>query len=451
MFSKDRPFLEIDGKDVRIYPININAPLNVEFEESFPHCCEFHESVKEMIDTFVDNFPKSNLEKEVQRRLHISRKDLQYLKIRIPKQVKYTEQIIRDKINAEDWYEDITDYIEYNVYSLGSPSFGRGTYSIAVNHWVLNAKLNIEDYKREKLSLFLHQYINPSEPVETASLNKLHSIYQRWLKSFPFDLPYFSGIKHQFENRLPFLAGKARVNRYSKVATAKGHTESSFVIALLDLTKSILSKIDSVQLFEEGKISSTEQRRLELIKQERKVKNKELLEQYSQRELKYIKTIKQWLKDEKEFFLELKSIDLKEVKAKPSKRNIKNTDSSLVSFGYKTKDTTNLKKFVLELNRQVYFLKDGEKSVENFIKVLNSKDLSKEMPDIYFNCETTQLYYIFNKLKPYFNKLTFKNIEKSQLFYTKNGTLLKAQNLSASKVDLPKNYKEIDQAFTLLQ
>src|SRR5690554_7770278 len=113
MFSKDRPFLEIDGKDVRIYPININAPLNVEFEESFPHCCEFHESVKEMIDTFVDNFPKSNLEKEVQRRLHISRKDLQYLKIRIPKQVKYTEQIIRDKINAEDWYEDITDYIEY--------------------------------------------------------------------------------------------------------------------------------------------------------------------------------------------------------------------------------------------------------------------------------------------------------------------------------------------------
>src|SRR5690554_1763657 len=451
MFTNEKPFFEIDPKHVRVHPFNVKAPENVEFDDNFPKCCTFHTSIIEPLEDFVNNFPNSHEERSIAKNLYLNKEDIRYILEKIPRQVRFIEQFILNKKDDEDWYEEITDYIEYNIDSLGSPSFGLGTFLGALKHWILNADVGIENHKRQELVLYLEQYINPEVDLERTNFNRLNSIHQRWLSSFPFELSFFRDLEPHFRKRLPFLSEKPRVNRFTNLAKAKIHTESSFVIALLDLTKSILSKIDSVQLFEDGKISSTEQRRLELIKQERKVKSKELLEQYSQRELKYIKTIKQWLKDEKEFFLELKSIDLKEVKAKPSKRNIKNTDSRLVSFGYKTKDTTNLKKFVLELNRQVYFLKDGEKSVENFIKVLNSKDLSKEMPEVYFNCETTQLYYIFNKLKPYFNKLTFKNIEKSQLFYTKNGTLLKAQNLSASKVDLPKNYKEIDQAFTLLQ
>jgi|SRR5690554_718503 len=168
----------------------------------------------------------------------------------------------------------------------------------------------------------------------------------------------------------------------------------------------------------------------------------------------YTSMFKKYLEIEAEFIKETKDVSFfentKPINSVVSKNRLK-ADKASFSFGYKTKDTTNLKKFILELNRQLYFLKDGDESVENLLKVLTSKDLSGRLPKVYFNCDTTQLYYIFNKLKPYFNNLTFTNVEKSRLFFTKNGTLLKAQNLSSSKVDLPKNYKEIDQAFTLLQ
>jgi hypothetical protein len=169
---------------------------------------------------------------------------------------------------------------------------------------------------------------------------------------------------------------------------------------------------------------------------------------------KYTSLLREYLELEAEFIQETKDISflqqpIKIIQPSKPKKQQSLLDAPL-SFKFKaSKDA--LRKFITELNAQIYLLSGDIDAVEDLVTLLTSDNLLEEQSKITFNCETTQLYYIFNKLKPYFLDLSFKNIEKSQLFFTKNGNLLKAQNLSASKVDYPKNYKEIDRAFTHLQ
>jgi len=169
---------------------------------------------------------------------------------------------------------------------------------------------------------------------------------------------------------------------------------------------------------------------------------------------KYTSLLREYLELEAEFIQETKDISffqqpIKTIQPSKPKKRQSLLDAPL-SFKFKASKEA-LRKLLTELNAQIYLLRGDMEAVEDLLTLLTSDNLLEEQTKITFNCETTQLYYIFNKLKPYFLDLSFQNIEKSQLFYTKNGNVLKAQNLSASKVDYPKNYKEIDQAFTHLQ
>jgi hypothetical protein len=169
---------------------------------------------------------------------------------------------------------------------------------------------------------------------------------------------------------------------------------------------------------------------------------------------KYTSLLREYLELEVEFIQETKDISffqqpIKTIQPSKPKKQQSLLDAQL-SFKFKASKEA-LRKLLTELNAQIYLLRGDMEAVEDLLTLLTSDNLLEEQTKITFNCETTQLYYIFNKLKPYFLDLSFQNIEKSQLFYTKNGNVLKAQNLSASKVDYPKNYKEIDQAFTHLQ
>ncbi len=52
---------------------------------------------------------------------------------------------------------------------------------------------------------------------------------------------------------------------------------------------------------------------------------------------------------------------------------------------------------------------------------------------------------------PYFNSLSFVNIEHSRSFYSKGGTLLKANNFSKAKSFDPKEKATIDNIFKQMQ
>lgn len=120
------------------------------------------------------------------------------------------------------------------------------------------------------------------------------------------------------------------------------------------------------------------------------------------------------------------------------------------TFGF-TGNAENLKTVIRQLCIKADLINDDNTTQDDIINVLLAKDLANIRTNIHLNCETAIFRYIVDKLKPVFSNLKLIAIEKSALFYSKNGNLIKAQNLSSSKIDNPKLKEEIDRIFKQLQ
>jgi len=144
------------------------------------------------------------------------------------------------------------------------------------------------------------------------------------------------------------------------------------------------------------------------------------------------------------FIKEVKEIVIvedKEGKYKPKK----------LSFGYNEESAEKLQNICRLLTIKVDFLNDNLTSEKDFVEVMTSDDLTKSEKQIHIGCETTQFRYIIDKLKPLFTDLTLSNIEKSKSFFSKNGILITATNLSRNKHHDPKQKETIDKIFKEVQ
>jgi len=128
--------------------------------------------------------------------------------------------------------------------------------------------------------------------------------------------------------------------------------------------------------------------------------------------------------------------------------NIANQDK--LSFGF-TGDKDRLKAAIIQLCQKIELVNEEKASADDLFAVLTSRDLEASTTKIYLGCETTQFRYIIDKIALQFTNLTLKAIEKTKAFYSKKGTLITAQNLSAGKVDNPKEKGTIDNILKQLQ
>ena len=145
-------------------------------------------------------------------------------------------------------------------------------------------------------------------------MNILYSTYQKWLKVFPFEISFFSTLKPHFEKQLPILNGKPETNKYTGLAKVKMHTKSSLFDALLNLTNSIITQINTATLYEKGLLTEPQKIKLELVLNERKMKLKQgYVNSSKDEEQRYRKILKEWFADEKRFIDEVTPI----VKALP--------------------------------------------------------------------------------------------------------------------------------------
>lgn len=118
-----------------------------------------------------------------------------------------------------------------------------------------------------------------------------------------------------------------------------------------------------------------------------------------------------------------------------------------LSFGYKKSEPSYIRNIIQALCVKIDFL-DNRTTVDDCVKILTSKDLKKETIEIHLECNTNEFAYTLKNLRYLFKSLTPANIEKSQLFYTKSGTQLNAQNLysnqelSSSKITIDRIFKE---------
>jgi hypothetical protein len=135
------------------------------------------------------------------------------------------------------------------------------------------------------------------------------------------------------------------------------------------------------------------------------------------------------------------------IEAKKAKNKNVKIISKKTSFCYTHSETSSLLNTIKQLCLKINLLNQALTSPEQLLEVFTAKEINLNLPKIYFDCDTTQVRYIFDKLKPHFSNLTLALIESSKLFISNSGNLLTAQNLSSSKIQQPKNYKEADKIF----
>lgn len=107
-------------------------------------------------------------------------------------------------------------------------------------------------------------------------------------------------------------------------------------------------------------------------------------------------------------------------------------------------DTKKLEHVIDELCFEIHLINEEYNNHKDILNVLLTKDFNKTTSIIRLNCETSTFRYIINKLQPVFHNLKLVAIEKSALFYSKNGKLITAQNLYSSNIHNPKQKEKID-------
>jgi hypothetical protein len=125
------------------------------------------------------------------------------------------------------------------------------------------------------------------------------------------------------------------------------------------------------------------------------------------------------------------------------------------TFGFGNDTVELLRKIYFELKFESGdFINKQETPIQDFIGILTAKDFSDTEGKIHCGCETTQAAHILTAMKRYSGKLTFKNIEDSQKFFSAKGGVLTASNLSKSKsktkAKKPKEFEKIEVFFANL-
>lgn len=308
-----KPFIEIDSEHLYISPFETfpiegyEAPTNKTTGEKFPMCCKFHKQAFESSEKWFDTFPNCcEAHKKFVGKWWFKKDNYTGLPQKIVKQISFTEHHINSKIDSPDWYKDITDYIDYNIYSFGHPAVGLHVYFSHTKHYIQHNKEAVKSKeKRERLVEYIEgNYNNPKE-TEKTDLNILYSTYQKWLKTFPFEISYFSNLKQHFEKKLPIISGQLEYNKYLGIQKGKAQTQSGLIEALTNTTKQLLQKIETAELLSKGLIPDTNKHRIELINESHRLKQVSLIGEFSTTETRYVTILKKWLSNEKEYFKEI--------------------------------------------------------------------------------------------------------------------------------------------------
>lgn len=272
--------------------------------DNFPECCDFHKSAKDQAIEWLQNFPNCCENHKTLLKTKWFRKSIyEDLPNKIVKQIHYTENFIKNFITADDWYKEITDYIEYNVQSFGTPDIGLELYKGHIRNWIKNSKYDSKAFPNSKRKLLL-EYIDPRPSKEhNSDINLLYDIFQRWVKSVP-DIQQFGAIKKTLLNKLPLniMLHQPEHNKYTGLAKAKIKTRSELLTFLIDLTKGILLNIDSTEIIATGNLDNIKQYNIKVLNESHILAQKSLLEKLSKGESEYMKLLKNWLLNEKKYF-----------------------------------------------------------------------------------------------------------------------------------------------------
>ena len=247
----------------------------------------------------------------------------------IADKILYTYHHVLNHIENDDYFIDFTNYYEYVNESFGSfpnnygSPFQIGNFQSFLIDLIesLKGKMNPDLISKAEIDRRLVKIINyvddSFKPVDEIrndyDFKFLLNIYDKWYKTFPFDLSYFQHLKERFSKTIPILKEQPIYNKYNGLSKIKMKSKEEFAIFLIDLTKRIITNINGLRLYETGKLSSVENIKLELILRNRELELNELKSLDSTDKKGYIKYLKFWFETEKKFIDEITPLLKKDI------------------------------------------------------------------------------------------------------------------------------------------
>ncbi len=302
MEKKDFHFFKFEEGEIMINPYEVYPLDGYEEPENFPNCCNWHKSIVDLSIEFYDKFPNCcKKHKKFVEDFNIDKTRYENIKIDIVRKMCYTMHFIEVKINNVNWYEDTLHWFEYIERSFGQPEVGLSVYLQNLSTAIENSK-KIPDDKKAILNKYFEDLHKPPVKANDTDFNILFETYFTWLKLFPFELSIFKNLKAHFEKQLPFVKGKSDYNPYTGLTAFKTVSQTELIQNLINTTNSILSKVDTSVMVEKNFNDQANIHNLEILNKLHRTKQETLLKEFSKFETKYIKTIKRWLQNEKEYF-----------------------------------------------------------------------------------------------------------------------------------------------------
>ncbi len=304
-------FVEIPGSDIWDLGYSIEPHHDYEKPNDFPNCCEYHKEIIVKLNNWFKSFPNCCDNHKILLQKKWFKKEL-YSEIpnKVVTSISYTSGFFNQNIEDDNWYKEITDYIDYVIESFGTPNIGGERFFSILSYWVENSLEISEEteWKRNQLMDFLKSKTD-NKTKKNTDLNLLNSTFQNWIKSLP-EISVFNTIKITYKGKLPMnlFLYDGEYNRYTGLTKFKGRTQSELIEILVNHTKKILSQLTSENIYKSLNITDKEKYEIQIVTEKHKIEQLLLLESFSKNELKYVKVLKKWLKNEKGLINELKPI-----------------------------------------------------------------------------------------------------------------------------------------------
>ncbi len=366
-------------------PNNFHPHKSDELSKKFPLCCDFHKGTFQWLD---DRYKSGTwiTDKEKQRYKNWFKKEIyDGMPMKIVQQVSYTEFIISEKINTNNWYKVITDYIDYNIHSFGNPDFFSRAYLFFLVHYIKE----VAHFPDEKKKNQLWQYTNGKLKGRSANENKetpvkievVQDTIRKWIKFFPFEIDRFKNLKRFFVNQGIIITEISDENVFDGSVKIKTITKTELSEWLLSATKKLLADVDQMEIIQQKDEAKFYNYSLVIQSKYHYFKQQELLS-----DIKafpdYVSLIAEWLNEEKSF--------LEHLKTELKKGNlILNSNIKTFSTDYSDNQLETLRNSLVEQQ----FIKPI--SQKNFNYIFQCKPLKERKSKIIWIKPLTQAHYFF--------------------------------------------------------
>lgn len=295
-------------------PFSETEEKEYEPPKDWPDCCNFHRELKKAAENYLVRFPLCCKHHEkLLTQPWFNKNKYRELPKKIIDTFSHTEYHIHNNMDAENWYQDITDYFEYALTSFGQlpagfgPPVGLQLYYDQLK-WYLKTRETIPEDKRNSLLQYLESYGTKVDAGPMVDINALIGTYKKWLGIFPFEISYFNHLKPIFEHKLPILAERPVENVYMGFAKAKLQTIEGLMTFLVAITERILTEINGLVLHEQGQLTNVQKLRLEVVNARRRIELKQLTQNKEEKKVQYARVLKQWFKGEARYLKEIQPI-----------------------------------------------------------------------------------------------------------------------------------------------